>query len=656
MLKKSLRVRLTVIITLLVIILFTINAIVVASNARSRFEDILDIQYIETSKYYAEMADNWFNKSGAILQSASDAVRGSMDDLDGLRPMFASMVDRNASVSEVYYCTDQNQFVFGHYVAPADFTGTGRTWFTGAKEKQGEIFYTEPYVDQITGNLCISMSVATAGGVVGIDLVLTDMTDSISNPKDGYVLLATDQGSIVMHENPAFSLSADSVTNMADLIDGAYLDSMETDEVFTDYNGKRSYITAIPVEANGWQMAIVTPKSVYDAPINTIVNIFVMLTMFLGAIAAGAVACIGLYITKPLVAIANSVNGIVQTIKEGHGDLKRRVDCKCEDELGKIADGVNELMKELDELIPQAKRAAGNVTGHSEELVEITEHITTAIGDISRSVDEIAQGAMQQAEDVQSATQHVEQIGVAIDGVADKTNSLNQIAKEMQSASLETEQQVKTLQDSSAVMIDAIMHISEQIKETSRAVDNINEKVSAISEIATQTNLLSLNASIEAARAGEMGRGFAVVAEEIGKLALNSAQAAESIKQEMDQLLMSSQLAVEESNKVHSLTKTQQDELNETTDKIQTLLKQIGTTISHVSAIKQDVGQCVQSKTVIVDTMESLSAISEENAASSQETSATTEEIRATVENLANASHDMNSVATELNKNLNIFD
>ncbi|MBR6003167.1 MAG: methyl-accepting chemotaxis protein [Lachnospiraceae bacterium] len=542
--------------------------------------------------------------------------------------------------------------VFGYYEAPADFIATGRPWFTGAKATSG-VYYTEPYVDQISGALCISLSVATKGGVVGIDLDLSALTNDMPKPDSGYAVLITSGGSIVVHPDEKYALSGDVATNVNDVVGGAY--AKTSSDAFKDYNGKLSYVTAATVKSNDWVIGVVTPKSVYDKPINDMISLFTVLLIIFCVFAAVVVAVISIKLTKPLLLMAKKVDKIVSGIQNGECDLTERVDFSSPDEIGRIAGGINKLMDELEELIPESKGAASNVSGHSEELVSISEQLSNAITGISTAVEDIANGATQQATDVQSASDNVDQIGVAIDGVAEKTSALNDLAKEMKTASMDTERQVRALQDSTLTMVEGIEKISDQIKDTSRAVDSINEKVSTISEIASQTNLLSLNASIEAARAGEMGKGFAVVAEEIGKLAINSAEAAERIREEMEGLLTSSQATVEESGKVHELTVSQQNDLNETTDKIHDLLDQINTTIDHIDSIEHDVEQCVDAKKTIVDTMESLAAISQENAASTQQTSAATTEITGTIDNLSTSAQDLHAVANELSQSLSIF-
>ena len=641
-------------ITFMVLVLFVVNSFISTNSAKYRFSNLADAEYEATAEYYAEVVDNWFSKNAAILKTAASAAAANQDDISKLRPIFADIVDNNDTVSEIYYVKDNNEMVFGYYEAPSDFIATGRPWFIGAKETTG-IYYTEPYVDQISGSLCISLSVAAKGGVVGIDLDLSALTNDMPQPANGYAVLTTNGGNIVVHPNADYALSGDTAVNVNDVVNGAYTPGKVKGTAFKDYDGKYSYITSATVKANEWSIGIVTPKSVYDKPVNDMLRIFIILLIVFCVFAAAVVAIISIKLTKPLINMANRVDKIVEGIRNGEGDLTERIDFSSSDEIGRIASGINKLMDELEELIPESKSAASNVSGHSEELVRISDQLANAITGISTAVEDIANGATQQATDVQSASDNVDQIGVAIDGVADKTSALNDLAKEMKTSSMETEKQVRALQDSTLTMVEGIEKISDQIKDTSRAVDSINEKVSTISEIASQTNLLSLNASIEAARAGEMGKGFAVVAEEIGKLAINSAEAAERIREEMEGLLASSQATVEESGKVHELTVSQQSDLNETTEKIHDLLDQINTTISHIDSIEQDVEQCVEAKKTICDTMESLAAISQENAASTQQTSAATTEITGTIDNLSTSAQDLHAVASELSQSLSIF-
>ncbi len=638
--------------TFMTLILLVVNAAISTISSKSSLEALSDNLYQTTANYYAEIIDSWFMTNGAILKTTADAAKVVDGDITTLRPMLAKIVDDNAAVSEIYFVTNENDMVFGYYEAPDDFIAIERSWFVGAKNTSG-VYYTEPYVDVISGALCISMSYAIDSGVVGIDLDLNALTENVPVPENGYTLVATDQGSIVVH--PEYGLTADTVYTMDEVVGGSYNSSLQSNEAFSDYDGTKSYITAATADANNWTVAVITPQSKQNLPVYRMINVFVILAVVFSVIAAIVVTILSNNITTPIRKMTSKIHGMVADIQAGNGDLSARVDVQTQDEIGEIGRGINALMEELDQLIPQSKSAASTVSGHSDDLVDITDKLSDAMTGISSAVGDIAQGATQQAQDVAAATENVKHIGEAIDNVVTATGELNTIAKQMQTSSTDSANQIQNLQKSTDSMVDGITRITEQINDTSKAVDTINEKLAAITEIASQTNLLSLNASIEAARAGEMGKGFAVVAEEIGKLAVNSAETAESIKAEMDSLLNSSQATVAESGQVHELTMKQQEVLKETTETIESMLVQINQTIGFVEDIEKDVELCVQARRQIEDAMDSLSAISEENAASSEETSATTLEITNIIDNLNSQAKDLNGVATELNDSLSIF-
>ena len=168
---------------------------------------------------------------------------------------------------------------------------------------------------------------------------------------------------------------------------------------------------------------------------------------------------------------------------------------------------------------------------------------------------------------------------------AGSTTELSTIAHRMRESSQMSSDALGNLKASSEDMSFKIDDISSAISETQGAVATINEKVEQIASIASQTNLLSLNASIEAARAGEAGKGFAVVAEEIGKLADSSRQMANDIRVEMDNLLSKSDAAVSAAGEVKEGNEEQNEALDKTLASISDMLQDIGKTVDGISAI-----------------------------------------------------------------------
>ncbi|WP_408071881.1 methyl-accepting chemotaxis protein [Butyrivibrio sp. JL13D10] len=328
---------------------------------------------------------------------------------------------------------------------------------------------------------------------------------------------------------------------------------------------------------------------------------------------------------------------------------------KRKDEFGAISKATNTVIEKLDQIVNNIKESASNVGKSSNELSDMANQISQTAEDVSNAVQEIASGATQQADEIQSASENVGRIGDAVAGVQTSTDDLSGIAQKMKEASEVSSKSLHSLQKSSTEMTAKIDDISQTIRATKDAVNTISEKVEGITSIATQTNLLSLNASIEAARAGEAGKGFAVVAEEIGKLAEDSKQMADEIRKEMEMLLEQSDAAVTAAEDVRQGNNDQQIALGETLDAVNGMLEDIGSTVGGVQLISEGADTCDTSKDAVIDTMSALSAISEENAASSEETGASMQELSATVTTLAASANSLRDIAEELNEEMQFF-
>lgn len=390
--------------------------------------------------------------------------------------------------------------------------------------------------------------------------------------------------------------------------------------------------------------------------INKDIRRIVVLMIALAFICVAVFSSIGFILYKSSAhAMQNICDGIVQ-MAAGNLQVQFSADAlNRPDELGTIAENSQLLRDELSAIVTDIKNQAHSVNESSADVSSTANDISQTADCVAEAVQEIATGATQQADEIQESTESTMVISDNIQMVSSNANELKDTADQMHINSQRSADQMRRLRSTSEDMITALDVISDKINATSDAVEVISSKVEAINNIASQTNLLALNASIEAARAGEAGRGFAVVAEEIGQLADNSAETAAEIRQEMAILLSSSHSAVEHAGDVRKATEDQKIVLTEAIDSIRELIAEIDSTVEGVNTIMSSAEACDNSKGVVVDSMSSLSAISEENAAASEETSASMEELSATVNTLASTAESLKEVSEALIKEISFF-
>lgn len=422
----------------------------------------------------------------------------------------------------------------------------------------------------------------------------------------------------------------------------------------TQVAGKPYFVAYVPVKDDSGKVVSMAFTGMSRESVNSLISKSTSVMLILGFILLVIAILIALKVSTTMAGAIVMVNNSIKHLANGEF-IRADKYLNRNDEIGLAIKNINLLMDKLESIVGGIRKSANLVGSSSEELSDMANQISQTADDVSNAVQEIASGATQQAEEIQCASENVGRIGDAVGSVQTSTGDLSNLASKMKEASEVSSSSLAALKDSSSEMTEKIDEISDTIHRTQEAVNSISSKVEGITSIATQTNLLSLNASIEAARAGEAGKGFAVVAGEIGTLAENSRKMADEIKKEMEILLEQSGAAVEAAGDVKQGNLEQQAALEETIMSIDGMLGDINSTVGGVQSISQGADQCENSKNAVVDTMSALSAISEENAASSEETGASMQELSATVTTLAGNANSLKDIAEQLNRDIAFF-
>lgn len=357
--------------------------------------------------------------------------------------------------------------------------------------------------------------------------------------------------------------------------------------------------------------------------------------------------------------IAKSINGVCEYLMIlSKGDLSKSIDKKYidrKDEIGLIAKVSEELKDSLKSLIGKTIDASKSLIDHSSQLEVISDDCLRNTESVNRAMNEISNGAVSQAENTQNVTEKSIDIGDLIKLITDNLDNLDNSTEIISNAESEAD---KIINDSSTynnITIDSVTRIAQQTEKTNEAVKKIKSAIELITDIADETNLLSLNASIEAARAGEAGKGFAVVAEEIQKLADQSNNSAKKIENSIEELLKESDRTISIMKEVEEAVNNQKIKITETKDKFEVVSNSVAKSAQDIHKISDEAVKLEGVKDSIIDIMQNLSAIAEENAASTEETTASMNELTNVIENVSKSSSTLKDLAEDLEKSVSIF-
>lgn len=376
----------------------------------------------------------------------------------------------------------------------------------------------------------------------------------------------------------------------------------------------------------------------------------------IAVICAIVIAVLATIIARKIVHIIAGMESTVNELAEGNLTFEMNEKLlRRKDEFGVSARAFVKLKQELCNIIGNIQTSAKEVLKDGDELESIASQSSTTAHEVSIAVEDISKGALSQAEDVEVATTHINQMGELIQAIARNVTKLNERSISMRETGEASAKTMNELSEYNDKTVDAIHKVSDNVKATDDSVHEIAAAVELITNIASQTNLLSLNASIEAARAGEAGKGFAVVASEISKLSDESNTSAKKIYDIIQELSKDSKNSMTLMEEVEHTLKQQEEKLAATKVQFENVIADIEVSREATNTINTQTQECDVARKNVVGIIENLSAVSEENAASTEETTASMEELNATINLVANSAASLKDFAVSLEEETTFF-
>jgi methyl-accepting chemotaxis protein len=313
------------------------------------------------------------------------------------------------------------------------------------------------------------------------------------------------------------------------------------------------------------------------------------------------------------------------------------------------------LRGELGNVVDTIKQRSDDLVASADDLNTGAAETASTMLQVENAVNDIAQGAANQAEETQKANENVVVMGDMVSETNREVENLMQYSRKVQESSEYAQKILSSLDEINSNAERYIETIAEQTKTTNESAVRIGEATKMIADIATQTNLLSLNASIEAARAGEQGRGFAVVASEIQNLAEQSNASAAEIGRIIEILKNDSEAAVETMEQVRDIIREQSAQMAKTDEAFNDIKAGINESVEGINQISMKTKRLDEARIEVVDVVHDLTAIAEENAAGAEETSASVTEVSNIVNNISEKASYLRGIAEQLDDEMSIF-
>lgn len=556
-----------------------------------------------------------------------------------------------------YVYKDGGKTTYTEQYMTEDYNYPNQDWYKECKNNN-KVSWAAPYYDNSTKLTMVTTAVPFYDnnnnflGETTADINLSKLQSIVNNlkigasgkafllSKDGFYIAGVDNSKIMK-----LNINKD---NKFSSITKNLLSGKSGSAQYYDGNDKRIiYYTSIA--QTNWVLGITISESEIYKPLQTLLYALVILSLIMIILISIDIIIYSNYITKNIAKVTNLSATIC------NGDLTHNIAINSSDELGIMANDLNTMAENLRSVFKSFGNNLDNIVGTAEELTASTEQTESAAEQVALTMQDISNEVESQADNTKKISTSVESINSSIKSIKDNINTTSSLS----TSAFETAQNGDKIINSA---IEQIGEISSYVNQTTEIVNILDDKskkisniTSLINDIASQTNLLALNASIEAARAGEHGKGFAVVADEVGKLAAESANAANNIGVLINDIQSEINNTVESMKKGNLATQKGTHLIKNAGESFDDIVTSIKTVSSKINETVQEIDDIYNYSNNMTTNISNIANSANLTSDSIQNIAATSEEQSALMKQVAEAADGLTQIVVELQAHISKF-
>ena len=507
----------------------------------------------------------------------------------------------------------------------------------------GKTFYSEA-----TGRLLLPVSrpIRSLSSFMGTVTILFDyekFTESLAiirYGKTGSVHFTDTDNRIIYHTDPKM-ISLNNEINM----------NLEEETMFTFVNStgikkataySRSLITNWTIGVDIDYKEFIDASNEFKFFITLMIVIITLLVFLLSIIYSKT-------LTRP---ISKLINGLRQIEK---GNLNVELNYQAVAEFNELKHGFIDMVKNLKELISEIMDASSSVGDSSKHLIAASQNALAATNETVNLIESISNGAANQVVDMKEASMNIEQLACRIDNVRENSDEIKLMSRVMHSHIDEGMECVNILKNKSDQNYSMTVLVSDVIELLNNEIDKVQSIAHTITNIASSTNLLSLNARIEASRAGEAGAGFAVVANEINNLAEQSALEAKEINEIIKRIHIKSYDTVNSIKNAITTAGDQNIAVEDAKSSFGSIFKEVEEITTKIDKIVLTLELMDEEKNNIVQSIQQIKLVSEQASISSINVKDVAMNQMNIMMDVANCADDLNELADSLHLHVGRF-
>lgn len=624
---------------------------------------------IETTNKLSENINTWLD--GKLLEVRNSAntptaklIESDIDAVDKFNSERIKALEKNYpgeydNASATLFNNDgisRAQYSNGNFVAG---NVSEKIWY---KDLMSGVPYeiSNPVVSKGTGKTLVVLGVPiknTSDQSIGTMISAVNLSYIQDKVKDfkfgqkGYSLLVSKDGTILVHPDESLVMQS-KISDVDDSnIQGLGEDMLNNESGVVRFtSGKDNFIAFYnKVPLSGWSVASVISEDELFASSQKLMSTLLIITMLIVLIIGGIVVVLARKITAPLIKLSHFSEEIAS------GNLTNKLEFNTDDEIGKVGKSLNNTVFKLKEMIGAIRDSANEVNSLSDNLIVATEESLKGTDEVSQSMQEIATGAVSQAESASKASIITNELVDDIDKVSKKCDRMIAVVEESKKVSTLGSSGVK---DAVSSIQNIAITNSYNVKEAQNLLEKskeIGQIVYVIGDIAEQTNLLALNAAIEAARAGEQGKGFAVVAEEVRELAEQSSTSSMKIAELINGVQQQIENIAEKMDQGTNDVKHGVDlatQVGKNFEDIENVLGEINLIVSEVSRASNEM---TGKANITNEVISNVASITEENSAATEEVTAANEEQTAYMHQIGETTNKLEELVGNLKNTVDKF-